>query len=116
MAAYSGGMTIKVHEIRARADIEQDRQKCLDTIDLIGSSRFMDGAIAVYDWILGTGEAPVGPVVPPTAEAVGNVEQLALAAIYRKDGAPEVISRDWAVGIEHAAMWSRRLTERGPGN
>lgn len=109
-------MTTRVHEIRARADIEQDRQKCLDSIEAIGTDRYIEGALAVYDWILGTGEAPVGPVVPPTAEAVGNVEQLALAAIYGKPGAPDVISQDWAVGVEHAAMWSHGLTERGPGN
>ncbi|QSB07165.1 hypothetical protein [Natronoglycomyces albus] len=107
--------TTRVHEVRPRSEIEEDRQKCLNTVERIGPSRYMDGAIAVYDWILGSAEAPVGPMVSPTAEAVGNVEKLVLAAIYGKPAAPDVISQDWAVGVEHAAMWSRGLAERGPG-
>ena len=98
-----------------REQIQQDRSNCERWIQLLEGSTFRQGAIAVYDWLLGVAPAPISGVTASTRDAVKNEEQLAHQAIYGVRGAPEVISQDWAVGVEHACLWVRGLTEDPPG-
>lgn len=98
-----------------REQIQKDRSNCERWVELLGESKVTEGAIAVYDWLLGVTTAPISGVTMATREAVKNEEQLAHRAIYGVRGAPDVISQDWAVGVEHACLWVRGLTEDPPG-
>jgi hypothetical protein len=96
---------IEAHRVNCRARIERRRSRGRDT-DLL------DGALALYEWVLGDASAPIsGSAVAPTAAAIGAEERLARSAIYGERGAPEVVSQGWAVGIESTAMWLRDLTD-----
>lgn len=101
---------------RSREHIGAHRDNCRELIEIAPrQSAFLEGAIAVYDWLLGEAPAPWSELGPATHEAVVQAQNSANAAIYGAPGAPDVVSRKWAVGVEHACMWVRGITAEPPG-
>jgi hypothetical protein len=108
----------ETEQLRAPAEITAARTAAVRELAEAapGMARdFMAGAIDAYDWLLGRrGSAPVSEqVAEPLPRRVEREEEIADDAIYRRPGAPEV-RRHWAVGVQHALMWSRHAADHPP--
>lgn len=92
-----------------RDRIEAHRANCAEVIESrrlrSRNTRFLEGALGVYDWVLGAESAPISGTLEVTAEALSREERLARSAIAGEPGALEVVSQSWAVGVENTVMY-----------
>lgn len=97
--------------IRDRATITAAREAALSND--FHDRNFIAGAVAAYDWLLGTQPAPLSGTTEVSARTIAAEEELAETAITGQFGAPQV-TREWAVGLQHALMWGRYAADTPP--
>lgn len=96
--------------------IETDRALCAKSLDRPhGDHDLAQGSIDAYDWLLGRGLAPLsGEPIPLTIRTVAVEQEKARDVLYRRTGAV-MVSRSYAVAVEHALMWAREESTDSPG-
>lgn len=80
-------------------------------------TEFTQGVVDTARWGLGRGPAPVsGAIEPAGPDALREEDDRAHELIYDAAAWGQRPQRkDWAVGVQHTAMWLRGATDSRPG-